>query len=143
MNLHTRTESNFYTARDTRADGQHGKEMETKVPGRYDRKEGFRRFRAELIRAHEIDLEEYGGVKQAAALLECTQQQITNWKKRGLPAAMMARIAHYTEMDTEYIYQLGEVRQSKRGLESTDAAQSELLKQIAALLQLLRPKKKR
>lgn len=117
--------------------------METKVPGQYDRKEGFRRFRAELFRAHQIDVDDYGGVKQAAALLQCTQQQITNWKNRGLPAAMMAKIAHFSDMNVEYIYQLGELRRVERGLESPEDTQSELLKQIAKLLQSLKPGKRR
>lgn len=112
------------------------------MPGRYDGKEAYRRFRAELLRAHLIDLDKYGGTKSAAELLRVTQQQVSNWKLRGLPMWLMVRIDAETDMNAEWIYQLGESRKVKSGLESGDDAQFEVLKQIAKLLQGLKPKRR-
>lgn len=116
--------------------------MENKVPSRFDRREGYRRLKAELFRAHQIDLDAYGGVKAAAMLLGVSQQQVSNWKLRGLPLWLMVRIDRETKMDAAYIYQLGEMSKSERGLESAADAQSELAKQIAQLIQVLKPKRR-
>lgn len=120
----------------------YNEDMENRVPGRYDGKEAYRRFRAELLRAHLIDLDKYGGTKSAAELLRVSQQQVSNWKLRGLPMWLMVRIDAETDMNAEWIYQLGESRKVKPGLESDDDAQSEILKQIAKLLQGLKPKRR-
>jgi|GEM_PF-6913836 len=117
--------------------------MENKVPSRIDRNEAYRRLKADLFRVYQIDLDAYGGIKAAATLLGVSQQQVSNWRKRGLPYWLMVKIDRETKLDASYIYQLGEMSKSERGLESTADAQSELVKQIAQLIQVLRPRRRK
>lgn len=131
------------TGRDGSFCAAHTPAMENTVPSRYDPGEAYKRFRAELFRAHQIDLAEYGGTKQAAALLGVKQAAVSNWKVRGLPMSVMLKIDTETDMDANYIYQLGERRKIEKPLGSTSDGSAELLKQIAKLLQPLIQKRKR
>ena len=113
------------------------------MPGQYDPKEGYRRFKRELFRAHGLDLGKYGDVKAAAELLGVTQQQLTNWKSRGLPIARMMQIHHRTKMHVDHIYQMERPTEIDSGLEQPKNGVAELAKEIAKLLQLDKPKRRR
>jgi hypothetical protein len=136
-------ESFSITIRDGSFAAVHIPGMEPQVPARYDPREAYKRFRAELFRAHSIDLADYGGTKEAANLLGTTQQAVSNWKRRGLPMWVMLKIDTETKMDANYIYQLGERTKIKDKLEKEPTGQTELLKQLAKLLQPLMRKPKR
>ena len=117
--------------------------MENRVPGSYDPKEGYRRFKREMLRAHGIDLERYGHVKRAAHLLGLTQQQITNWKSRGLPIAIMMVLHHKSKVHVDHVYQLERLTEIDGELEQPSNAVTELAKEIAKIIQADRPKRRR
>lgn len=73
-----------------------------------DAADDFKRFKVALLRLHDIDLDEYGGVLKASRLLGIKQQRLTNWRTRGMPAAVLRLCAKKAGINPNYILGLAE-----------------------------------